>query len=376
MFQRLFQKLEEERKALGGKLFDVLGNVTFDNEPLRDLLIKAIRYGNDPEVKDRLNQVVDNSINLEAFQKLIDERALTEDVMDITVVNRICEDMERMEAHKLQPHFIESFFLKAFRDLGGKIREHEKGRYEITSVPYAVRNRDMQIGYGRTVLKSYERVCFDKKYCNVQGKPQAEQLYPGHPLLEAVIDLVREENVDTMKRGAVFVDENDDSTEAKILFYIEDSIQDGVKSPNGKRRVLSKNIYFVEHKEDGSFSNAGYAPYLDYRAVSTEEQTVIRDWMKEQTWLSGDLKDQAESYAIQNLLPVHYEEVKKKREDSLNKTERAVKNRLTEEIQYWDYRAVELAQKERAGKNNIKLNSAMAKRSAEELAAKTFKEAE
>lgn len=367
VFQRLFQKLEEERKALGGKVFDILGKVTFDNESLSDLLIEAIRYGNDPKVKARLNQVVDDSINREAFQKLIDERALTEDVMDISVVNRIREDMERMEAHKLQPHFIESFFLEAFRRLGGRIRKRETGRYEITDVPFAVRKRDMQIGYGRPVLNRYERVCFDKKYCNVQGQPQAEQLCPGHPILEAVIDLVLERNVDTMKRGAMFIDENDDSTEARLLFYIEDSIQDGVKLPDGSRRVISKNIQFVELKEDGSSFNAGYAPYLDYRAAAAQEQTVIRKWMKEQSWLSKDVENLAKSYAVQNLLPVHYQEVKKRREASLNKTEKAVKSRLMGEIRYWDLRAADLAQKERAGKNNIKLNSKMAARRADDL---------
>ena len=41
VFERLFQKIEEERNALGGKVFDVLGKMTFDNKPLKDLLIDA-----------------------------------------------------------------------------------------------------------------------------------------------------------------------------------------------------------------------------------------------------------------------------------------------------------------------------------------------
>lgn len=144
-FNDCFAKLEEERQALGGKVFDILGKMTFDNKALRELLIEAVRYGNDPQVRARLNQVVDHNMNRESFQKLIDERALTDDVMDIHVVNTIREDMERIEAHKLQPHFIESFFLEAFKSLGGKVRKRETGRYEITSVPYLVRNRDMRL---------------------------------------------------------------------------------------------------------------------------------------------------------------------------------------------------------------------------------------
>ena len=129
VFQRLFQKLEEERQALGGKVFDILGKMTFDNKSLRDLLIEAVRYGNDPKVKDRLNQVVDSSLDQGALRKLVEERALTDDVMDVHAVMEIKENMERIEAHKLQPHFIEAFFVEAFRSVGGKIRQRESGRY-------------------------------------------------------------------------------------------------------------------------------------------------------------------------------------------------------------------------------------------------------
>lgn len=367
VFQRLFSKLEEERQALGGKVFDILGKMTFDNKSLRELLIEAVRYGNDPQIRARLNQVVDHNMNRESFQKLIDERALTDDVMDIHVVNTIREDMERIEAHKLQPHFIESFFFEAFKSLGGKVRKRETGRYEITSVPYPVRNRDMQIGFGEPVLKQYERICFDKEYCNVPGLPQAALICPGHPLLEATIDIIREKNVDVMKRGAVFIDDTDFSNDARLLFYIEDAIQDGVITKNGNRRTISKHIHFVEIKEDGTAISAGYAPYLDYKAATETEYSAIQSWMKSQKWLFKDVEGIAKGYAIEHLIPSHFQEVKTRKESMINKTAKAVKERLTAEIQYWDYRAGELAQKEAAGKTNAKLNSKLAARRAEEL---------
>lgn len=367
VFQRLFAKLEEERQALGGKVFDILGKMSFDNKSLRDLLIEAVRYGNDPEVRARLNRVVDASMDPDVFRKMIEENALTDDVMDVNVVNAIREDMERIEAHKLQPHFIESFFLEAFKSLGGKIRKRETGRYEITSVPYAIRNRDMQIGFGETVLNRYERVCFDKEYCTIPGLAQAALICPGHPLLEATIDLVREKNVDVMKRGAIFIDDSDFSEDAKLLFYIEDAVQDGVVLKDGNRRTISKHIHFVEIKEDGTAHGAGYAPYLDYRAATDDEATAVRSWMQSQSWLCRDVEGSAKGYAIQHLIPQHFADVKKRKEAMVNKTAKAVKDRLTAEIQYWDFRSGQLAEKEAAGKSNNKLNSKMAARRAEEL---------
>lgn len=367
VFQRLFEKLEQEREALGGKVFDILGKMTFENKSLKDLLIEAIRYGDDPKVRAKLTQVVDHAMDKDRLRQLLDERALTEDSMDVHKIEAIREDMERREAHKLQPHFIEAFFIEAFKSLGGKIRPREKGRYEINSVPFTVRNRDMQIGYGEPVLNRYERVCFDKEYCNVPGLTQASLLSPGHPLLEAVIDLISERNVDVMKRGSIFIDDTDYSKDARILFYIEDAVQDGVILPTGGKRVISKHVHFVELKENGTDVNAGYAPYLDYRAPNADELEKIKRWLPTQKWLMSGVEDRAKGYAIGNLIPEHFAEVKERKTKLIDKTAKAVKERMTAEIQYWDFRAAELKQQESKGKRNDRLNSQRAEHRAEEL---------
>ncbi|NLN07231.1 MAG: DUF3883 domain-containing protein [Firmicutes bacterium] len=373
VFQRLFEKLEQEREALKGKVFDILGKVTFDNRPLRDLLIEAIRYGNDPKVRARLYQVVDKALNREALQKLIEDYALTENTMDLHQIMAIREDMERREAHKLQPHFIEAFFIEAFTELGGKIRPREKGRYEITFVPFIIRSRDMQIGFGEPVLPRYERICFDKAYCNVPGQIPAALIAPGHPLLEATIDLIREKYADVLKRGAIFIDDNDYGTDIRLLFYIEDSVQDGVILPNGSNRVISKHIHFVEINKDGTAINAGYAPYLDYRAAKEDELEVIRAYLQNQQWLQTNIEEIAIGYAIEHIIPEHVNEVRERKTKLVNKTAKAVKERLTAAIQYWDFRAADLKQKEAAGKINARLNSQMAARRAEELEARMYK---
>ena len=373
VFQCLFNKLEEERVALGGKVFDILGDMTFENKPLRELLIEAIRYGNDPKVRERLWQVVDHSMNTEKFRELISENALTEDSMDVSKVMEIKEEMERVEAHKLQPHFIEAFFIEAFKSLGGKIHKREHGRYEITSVPFAIRNRDMQIGFGEAVIPRYERICFEKDDCNIPGLVPASLICPGHPLLDATVDLIRERNADALKHGAIFIDDEDYGRDPRLLFYIEDAIQDGVILPNGNKRIISKNVHFVELKEDGTAKNAGYAPYLDYRAASQEETKVILDYAKSQTWLSQGVEERAQGYAISEIIPEHFTRVKTHKLEMLDKIAKAVKDRMTQEIQYWDFRAIDLREKEAAGKGNQRLTSANAARRAEELEARMQK---
>ena len=88
---------------------------------MRELLVEAIRYGDQPEVRARLSRVVANALNREELQDLLEEHALAHDAMDASRV-RIREEMERAEARRLQPHYIDSFFLEAFKGLGGAVR--------------------------------------------------------------------------------------------------------------------------------------------------------------------------------------------------------------------------------------------------------------
>jgi superfamily II DNA or RNA helicase len=204
VYLTLLRKLEEERKALGGAVFDVLGRAIQGKE-LRQLMVEAIRYGDQPEVRARLSQAVDNALDREHLKALIEERALAHETMDASRVRAIREEMERAEARRLQPHFIASFFLAAFKLLGGSIREREPNRYEITHVPARIRSRDRLIGIGEPVLERYERITFEKALINIPGKAPAAFLCPGHPLLDAAIDLILEQCRDLLKRGAVLV---------------------------------------------------------------------------------------------------------------------------------------------------------------------------
>jgi SNF2 family DNA or RNA helicase len=372
VFRCLLNKLEEERKALGGRVFDILGKITFDDKPLKDLLIEAIRYGDRPDVRERLNRVVENALDTQYLSKLFEEQALVRDVMDASKVMEVKEEMERADARRLQPHFIESFFLEAFAYLGGRIRQKERGRYEITLVPVEIRNRDRAIGTRQPVLSKYERVCFEKTLINAQGKPVADLICPGHPLLDAVISLIMERNADILKRGAILVDETG-AVEPRLLFYIEHAIQDGRSDANGKRKLVSKRVHFVEMDSSGGCRNAGYAPYLDYRALRESEMPEAQRILDNMSWLKGDIEDMAVQYAVSRLVPEHFEEVRKRKVELVDKTMAAVKDRLTKEITYWDRRAQEFKEQEQAGKPNAGLNYERAAQRADELAGRLQK---
>ncbi|MGO9613145.1 MAG: helicase-related protein [Dissulfurispiraceae bacterium] len=366
VFTRLFEKIEKERRALGGQVFDILGKVTFENRSLRDLLIEAIRYGDRPDVRERINQVVDSAMDHERLRQLVEERALARDSMDSTQVRQIREDMERADARRLQPHFIEAFFIEAFKLLGGSIRERETRRYEITHVPSVIRSRDRSIGRKEPVLPHYERITFEKNLIGIPGKPLAAFICPGHPLLDATIDLILERYRDLLKRGAVLVDPLDQGENIRALFYLEHGIQDARTDRFGNRRIVSRQMHFIEIDKDAQTHMAGYAPYLDYRPLTAEEHKQVESLL-DQDWLTTDLEPKVLSFAVSQLVPRHFEEVKRNKEELVMKTVAAVKDRLTKEINYWDHRANELKAQELAGRVNARINSGKARQRADEL---------
>jgi superfamily II DNA or RNA helicase len=366
VFQRLLEKLETQRQSLGGQVFDVLGSV-FSERSLRELLIEAVRYGEQPDIRARLNEVVDETIE-HRLKEAVSERALVTDVLSPQDIDRIREAMEEAETRRLQPHFIRSFFMEAFRHFGGRVVEREQGRYEISHVPADIRNRDRLVGVGAPLLKRYERVTFEKPLVVAEGQPLAEFVAPGHPLLDATIDVVLERYRTLLKQGTVLIDPADEGEDPRLLLYLEHSIQDGRTDRHGNRRIISRRLQFVDLTQDESPQSAGYAPYLDFRPPDADELTLI-DPTLDAEWMREGVESRGLDFAIADAVPEHLGEVRRQTVDRVDRTVAAVKDRLTKEINFWDLRAEQLKEQELAGRQP-KMNSGKARQRANELEAR------
>ena len=201
-----------------------------------------------------------------------------------------------------------------------------------------------------------------------RGEPLAAFVCPGHPLLDSVIDLTLERHRDLLKRGTMLVDERDPGTRPRMLFYLEHAIQDASLTRDGNRRIVSRRLMYVELDDQGTVRHVQYAPYLDFRPLATGEPGVeILLDRPECQWITRELEQSAQTYAITHVVPEHLAEIKGRKLELIAKTEAAVKERLTKEITYWDHRAEELKLQERAGKPNARLNSGEARKRADLL---------
>jgi len=369
VYRRLLEKIEQARQALGGQVFDVLGKLEFEGKPLRDLLLKAIRYGERPEVREKLTKIIDETLNPEIFENLFEEHQLVIDAIDTSRLQKVRDEMERSETRRLQPHYIESFFLEAFKRLGGQIQKREHKRYQVKHVPTAIRSRDREIGFGSPVLRQYERIVFEKDLISKPtGKPPAAFVTPGHPLLNAVMDLTLQRYSTLLRQGTILVDERDFSVTPRVLFSIKHIIQDGNFVNDSDRQTLSERVLYVEVDENNEAKHLQYAPYLDYRPLS-EKDPSNSDILNspECSWINRELEKHAQTYAVENVAPGHLNEVKKARLRIIEKTKEAVKERLTKEIAFLDHRAEQLKLDEAAGKTNARLHWGDVRRRAENL---------
>lgn len=362
VFLRLLEKIEEQRQAYQGRVFDVLGDA-FEERPLRQLLIDAIRYGDQPEVRERLNMVIDETVS-KGLDELIAERALYREVLAEADIEELRRRVEEAQARRLQPHYVQAFFLAAFTCLGGRITARETGRYEITHVPAEIRDRDRQIGVGAPVLNRYERVAFDKPYVRLGHGPRADLIAPGHPLLDAVVDLTIERNSNALKQGAVLVDRDDPAESPRLLVAMTHEISDG----HQPARVVSKQFQFVEIAPDGDTRSAGPAPYLDYEELHDDERTAVATALAD-AWLSTGIEDVAVSWAIEHALPEHQRDVEGRVLPLVSRTREQVRHRLTSEINYWDTRHAELLDQEAAGRQ-LRIRPETAYRRARDLEAR------
>jgi superfamily II DNA or RNA helicase len=350
VYHRLLEKLATESEALKGRVFDILGDV-FEEKSLRELMVEAIRYGDQPEVRARLTQKIEHAFDHDHLKALLDRGALAQETMSPDRLFKVKEEMERAEARRLQPFFVRSFFLKAFNMLGGTFHRRESERWEITHVPAAIRERDRRLtGRNRReqepILKRYERICFTRdaiQPIDKTGLTRAVLMHAGHPLMLAITDMVLEQNANLLRRGAVLVDPADESDTPWLLFLLTHE----VKSGDGV--TLSKRMQFIRVNPDGTAAFAGWAPHLDLEPLNPQDRSLAVAALERFDFTNVEQK--AIALAASTLVPEHFNEVATRRIEHVDKTLAAVHDRLTKEIDFWTDRELKLREDRAAGKD-------------------------
>ncbi|MCL2490278.1 MAG: DUF3883 domain-containing protein [Propionibacteriaceae bacterium] len=356
VFQLLLRKIDAQAEAYHGNLFNVLGERdAFDNKPLRDLIIEAIKYGDQPEVRAHLEQVIDTACATEAA-KLANERMLNPEMypgLDIDAIRRMREAaLER----KLQPGYIRRFFTLAFTRLGGLIRERETGRHQISRVPQRLQDQARHTNRWQQLPTEYERATFEPGYVSRDDYPDATLIAPGHPLLDAVIAVTAADLGGTLARGAVFVDRRDQPIPRPSLLYAVDQ-----RIANPKGTTLDHHFDYVQSDTDGHWQVTVAPPYLDYDPPEPAEADRVAQVLAE-PWIAATNEAAVKLWAYREGLQPRRAELEARLGVQAERVRDQVTQRLTAEINHWWAEYNRLYDQEQAGKTGrVRARDAQAK---------------
>jgi len=345
VFERLLDKIEEQRLAYGGKVFNVLGT-SMGGLSLAKLIKEAILYGERPEVRARMEQTIDGSVSA-GLREVLEEDALAHEALAPSDLDALRARMEEARARRLQPHFIRDAFVAAFRKLGGTIERRERGRFEILHVPADIRDRHWHFA----VARKYERVCFTPDAIDLDGAPSAELLAPGHPLHDATLAVLLDRYKDLLERGAVLT--ADEIREPTLMVGVLNEVRDATGA------TVSKQFGYSFVGEDGRVREAGPAPYLDFAGGPHEAAAGL-------TW-PAEREREAIGWVVAEQLPGFVETTTQQRRFEFGRVRERVQARLTGEINRLETEALKADEDARAGKR-IRYSPDTLRRKAEDLA--------
>ncbi|MHA1343360.1 MAG: DEAD/DEAH box helicase, partial [Promethearchaeota archaeon] len=203
VINRLFEKLQEIKTALGSdKVFDVINEIIYGKN-LAQLLLEAAASARDIEqIISEIDIEVDEEYISNVKEKL--GESLATRYIDYT---RIKEMAEKAREFKLIPEYTEAFFKKAFNFLEGKERERKDGFLAIDRIPYELKmiaeEDDFRRKYGKLINK-YPKITFDKDIAF--KNPEAEFISFDHPLFESLLEHINRNFISDLRNGTVFND--------------------------------------------------------------------------------------------------------------------------------------------------------------------------
>ena len=297
VLQRLFEKLEEIRAALGSdRVFDVIDEL-FPGRNLAQLLTEAAANARTLEEILREIEIRVDEDYLRRVRANLGESLATR-YIDYT---RIREMNERAREHRLIPEYTQAFFQSAWKRLEGRMRPRKDmgrpGYFIVERVPPVLRTLAEEEAFKRrfgTLERRYAMVTFDKDLAMRESK--AEFVSFGHPLFEAVLQWAEQNLAHALHRGATFLDP--DARDAGVLLFFEGEITDGLGKVAGKR-------LFALFVPQGGGDIRAVDPAIVWDLAPAEEPVATPafdlDGLKEQamTWLIPHLEAYREELAAE-----------------------------------------------------------------------------
>ncbi|OKH17699.1 hypothetical protein NIES208_08580 (plasmid) [[Limnothrix rosea] IAM M-220] len=285
VLEKLLQKLDEIRKAMGDKVFDVIGQLLQLNDIQFEDLIREATYNQAAEQEaiatmDRLDPKI-----LEELEEATGIALATSHV-DLSQIQQAQEYLS--EEQRLMPRYVEEFFKRACDRLGIGLEVRADGLLRIPYLKEEYRSEKLQavkrLGMPE---KNYPKFTFYKEQLERVNYSDAEFVSPGHSLFACIaerLDFVLSDAVGY--RSAAFIDA--DALEAYRIHFFQVEVEG--QNIKGKDTALRMRLCAVTETKAGlNLASTDclhdFAPAIaDLENVpevpTPDEQKAIERWLK------------------------------------------------------------------------------------------------
>ena len=208
ILERLLDKLERMRTAMGDRVFDVIGEVLSLNkvnlpEMLRDVAYEPSGLDSHLDLIERIDPGT-----LEQYEQATGIALARAHVHFASFAKANLEAEER----RLMPRYVESHFLAAAREVGLRPENRADGLWRIDRVAADLRSERLTAvqRLGKPA-QFYRKLTFYKAHLEQNNHLDAVLLGPGHPLYAAVEEKLQQALQDTRGQAGVFMDPASDA---------------------------------------------------------------------------------------------------------------------------------------------------------------------
>ena len=304
VYRILAEKLETIGNALGGLVYDILGELFYET-PLHLLVKETLQFGDNEERQREIERKVDSVFDLDRIKQLEERRLADRAAFD---ANRVLEDMEEYRAGHIQAHDTRDFIVGVFkyisRNFGSRLadlRERNNQTFEIVKVPGVISEFAESNGSDQ-VKDSYRSVSFDPDIVlRSSGALGAELISSEHPLLKAAIGWTlshwKTSSANCGDAFPVLVDERTELRTVRMVCSVEWTIQNAFQRDRGNKESLTQEALYIEIDNQLNFRVIGPAPDLDFRPAQANELTTLHSFLDEE-WTSLVISENVIQYHV------------------------------------------------------------------------------
>jgi SNF2 family DNA or RNA helicase len=289
VLEKLLQKLEEIRNAMGDRVFDVIGQLLQLNDIRLEEMVQEATYAkaSEDEVMEQIEQL--DPKRLEELEQATGVALATSHV-DLSQIRRTQDQDYISEEQRLMPRYVEEFFKQSCEFLRLNLETRADGLWRIPYVKEEFRSTNLDaVRRLGTPEKNYPKLTFYKEHLVSSFHQDADLMSPGHPLFAAIAERVDAQLNEQIRTGsAVFFDA--DAAQPYRIYFFE--VQVAGQQRQGQDVVLKAQLCALAETATGElalvppdclndFAPASeLLPDLTIQPPAPQEQQQAEEWLK------------------------------------------------------------------------------------------------